>query len=160
MNALQQAVEFEHRGYTIYRNTANKTKDGVTRRIFTYLAEQEQDHINRINNFAKTHQIVLDKKDFGEGDKLYTSTTTSFKKKAQKVTGDVETYELGMQLEKDSYEFYRQQHDKAPTDVLKKFFKFLLEQESEHYKLLEKGHRFIQNPAAFYSEQEDWFFEG
>ncbi len=49
LQALQLALDFEHRGYQMYRRLAEETGDPDGRALYEFLAAQEQKHYNLIH---------------------------------------------------------------------------------------------------------------
>ena len=51
IKALKQAVSFEKNGKAIYEEVASKTKNPLIAKTFKYLAEQEDFHLQEIQNY-------------------------------------------------------------------------------------------------------------
>ena len=101
-----------------------------------------------------------------KGDKLedtkkfFSMTTEEFKVKTELSDDDIEAHKTALELEKKSYEFYEKQYEQTDDPELKKFFKFLMEQENAHYQLIQNAYHYIQNPEHFFAEEEKWIVEG
>jgi rubrerythrin len=52
-NHLNQALDFEQKGHDIYRENASSTENPIVKKVFNYLAEQENKHKEAIKNFIK-----------------------------------------------------------------------------------------------------------
>lgn len=160
--ALQTAIDFEQKGYDIYVETSQSTKNPIVAQTFTYLAEQEIKHKKAIENFlSKKHpelKISLDTRE--QMKEFFTTTVSSFKEKTRLSQDDESAHKAALDLEKSSYEFYKAECDKSDDESVKKFLTFMMKQEQNHYDLIEKAFWFVRDPEGFYAEEEQWFVEG
>ena len=53
-DALEMTLALERRGYNFYRNASKKTKDPTGRRMFEDLAEEESEHMDRLQQEYRT----------------------------------------------------------------------------------------------------------
>lgn len=158
--ALQTALDFEEKGQNIYKEIAEKTKNPIVAKTFSYLAEQELLHIGEIREYAEKEKVEL-KGDQPEDTKnFFLTTVKEFKDKLELSDNDIKAHETTLELEQNAYDFYKEQHAQTDNEELKKFFKFLMVQENAHYELIQKAYEFIKDPTAFYSEQEKWMADG
>ena len=160
--ALQTALGFEKKGHDIYVMAAVNTRNPVVKKTFTYLAEQEVNHIREIQEFMKTENPSVQLKGDKPADtkKFFTMTVSEFAKKAKLSEDDIKAHDTALQLEQSSYDFYRAQLGKAKDTKTRGFFKFLMDQESAHYDLVKKAYDYIKDPQGFMIEEEKWNFEG
>lgn len=160
--AFQTALEFEQKGHKIYEDAANNTKNPIVEKTFKYLAAQEQLHIEEIKGYIERNEDDIELK----GDTLeqtknfFTTTIKDFKEKTELSDDDLKAHEAGLALEKSAHDFYKEQHDNTDNEKLKKFFKWMMDQENAHYALIEKAYSFMKDPVAFYSEEEAWIVDG
>lgn len=162
--ALQTALDFEESGYKIYEGTSKKTENPIVARTFKYLANQELVHIAEIKEYMKRlndgHDIKLKGDKIEDTKKFFSMTVKEFKQKTELSDDDIEAHKTALELEKKSYEFYEKQHEQTDDPELKKFFKFLMEQENAHYQLIQNAYNYIQNPEHFFAEEEKWIVDG
>ena len=160
--ALQTALDFEEKGCNIYKESASKTKNPVVEKTFRYLAEQEQNHINEIKEFIRKEKADVELKEdsLENTKKFFMATIDEFREKIELSKDDTKAHETALELEQNSYDFYKGEAEKTDDRELKKFFEFLMEQENTHYMLIEKAYAYIKDPANFYVEEEQWVFEG
>ncbi|MFH1916129.1 MAG: ferritin family protein [Nanoarchaeota archaeon] len=160
--ALQTALDFEKKGQHIYEEEAEKTKNPFVRRVFTYLAEQEENHIREINDFIKKHHpdahLSGDRQE--EVKQFFTMTLKEFTDRVKASKEDLAAYETGLELERSAYNFYKEECEYATDEKVKDFFSFLMHQESAHYTLIRNAYDYIKDPANFHMEEEGWMFEG
>ena len=163
--AMKQALEFEKKGHDIYKHAAEKTNNPIVKKTFTYLAEQETNHIREIQEYVDQEHPDVEKIEL-KGDKLkevkqfFKTTTEEFKEKTELSEDDIKAHETALDLETNAYEFYKEQYDAVEDEKLKVFFKFLMDQENAHFELIQKTLNFIKSPENFYAEEEHWLMEG
>lgn len=160
MAAFKKALYFEKKGHKIYTDTAKKTKNSIVKKTFSYLAEQEMHHIEEIEQFLQKNKIELKGDNPKETKEFFKMTADEFKKKTELSDDDIKAHEVALELEQSSYDFYKEEYEKTNNKDLKKFFKFLMEQENAHYEFVQKTYEFIKNPVGFYTEQEKWMADG
>tara|TARA_Y100000310_G_C20431533_1_gene691712 strand:+ start:336 stop:848 length:513 start_codon:yes stop_codon:yes gene_type:complete len=161
---FQTAYEFEIKGKEIYESTANSTKNPIIAKTFRYLADQEQLHANEIKEYKEkldqgiSIEVRSDAPE--ETKRFFSMTVEEFKEKTELTEDDKEAHKVALELEQKAYDFYKEQHEKATDEKLKKFLRFLMTQENTHFELIQKAFEFIKDPAAFYAEEEKWMAEG
>lgn len=152
--ALQEAIKFEEEGVKLYTELLNKSSDELMKRLFQSLVDQEKEHISYINDFAK------DKK-FKELEytplesimkNIYEATKKEGQQKGQ--MNNVEGYELALELEDKGYKMYQKAFGSAASEEEKKFFKFLMDMEQEHYEALANIYNFMTDNAKWLAENE------
>ncbi len=158
--ALQTALDFEKKGHKIYKEASEKTKNPFVAKTFNYLAEQELIHIKEIKQYIEKEKIELKGDKLEDTKKFFLMTTKKFKEKTKISDDDIKAHETALELEQNAYNFYKQQYNKTDKENLKKFFKFLMEQENVHYELIQKAYDYIKDPVGFYTEQENWIMDG
>jgi len=162
--AFQKALEFEQKGHDIYEETSNKTENPIVAKTFRYLADQETLHIEEIKEYIEQlnngHKVELKGDTLEDTKNFFTTTAKEFKEKTELSDDDIKAHETALELEQSAYDFYKEQNDNTQEEELKKFFKWLMDQENAHYELIKKAYDFIKDPAAFYSEEEAWMVDG
>jgi rubrerythrin len=162
--AFQTALDFEQKGHKIYEETSNKTQNPIVAKTFRYLADQELIHIEEIKEYIEKlnngHEIELKGDTLEDTKKFFITTVKEFKEKTELSNDDIKAHETALELEQSAYDFYKEQLNNTKDEELKKFFKWLMEQENAHYEFVQKTYDFIKDPAAFYSEEEAWIADG
>jgi len=160
MEALKTALGFEEKGHKVYEDATANTKNPIVAKTFSYLAKQELHHIEEIKEYMEKEKIELKGDKLEDTKKFFSMTVKEFKEKTELSEDDVKAHEAALGLEKNAYDFYEEQYDKVEDEELRRFFKFLMEQENAHYELVRKAYDFIKDPAGFYTEEEGWILEG
>ncbi|MBW2977734.1 ferritin family protein [Candidatus Woesearchaeota archaeon] len=161
IEALKYALDFEEKGEQIYRDIAENSSDEFVKNTFNGLAKDEHIHEQVIKgyiegkaDFSELKKVTLDPKRF------FGTVTEEFKQRAKEYGAELKPFDTGIELEKQSIAYYKEQLEKVETDEAKRFFEFLLEQEKFHLKSLEQVREFIGDPENFYVEFERWTLEG
>ena len=158
--ALHKALSFEQKGQKIYAGIASESKHPMVKKVFSYLADMELEHVQDIKGFMVNKGIELKGDEPEETEEFFTTTMKKFKSKAHLSQTDIKAYEAALDLERHSYRFYKEHFDSAEDEEAKKFFGFMMEQESAHYTLISRSYDFLRDPAHFYMHEEGWIFEG
>ena len=168
-DALKVAIGNEIKGRKLYLSFSKKTKIEAVKKLFTYLADQELVHIEVIKKFqsninADINYIEVknhfEKMGIKAQSEFFNHTVAHFNKKVKPSTTDLNAREIAMEIEHSSYDYYKKCYEKTIKESLKKFFKYLMEQESGHYMLIRNMYDFLQDPHQFYASEEKWNFEG
>jgi len=168
IKALKYAVEFEIKGENIYEDLANEAEDEFIKNTFNGLADDETEHIRIINKYIESieseSEFVFDKEMEKVKDvnpkRLFGMLTEDFKKKAKLDSEQLKPFDTGIELEKNSINYYTEQLEKAKSEITKKFFEFLIKQEEFHLESLKQAKDFLGDPENFYVEFERWSFGG
>ena len=65
-----------------------------------------------------------------------------------------------MELERESYIFYKNLSQEAAMPTVKSFFQFMMEQENTHFELFQETLEYLDRPGDWFREQERWIVEG
>ena len=162
--ALKEALAFEQKGHDLYEEAASKSDNPLVKKTFNYLAEQEIHHVNEIKDYIERSddlsEIELKGDTLKETQKFFTMTIGSFKEKTKLSDDDIKVHETALTLEQSAYDFYKEQYEKTENVGLKKFFKWLMDQENAHYEFIQKAYDYIKDPVGFYTEEEGWMADG
>lgn len=158
--ALNIALDFEEKGQSIYEEAAENSANPLTKKTFTYLAEQEKMHAESIREYIQENKLEELGSNPLEVKQFFTTTIDEFKEKTKLAKADVKAYETAMHLEKSAYDFYKEKHELAEDVKVKHFLHFMMMQENGHFMLLQKSLAFLTDPDSYHAESEEWLFEG
>ncbi len=165
-DALEFAIDLEQKGQKMYLSAIQKAKDPHTKDTLQFLADEEVSHIEKIEKF---NQALLGKGDFDVQKECQTDLPQRTKEYIDKVTRekgekvtfestDIEVYNLALDMEKSSYDLYKDAFEKNSDENLKKFFNFLMQEEQIHYDLLAASKKYLQDPSYYFEEFGGWIF--
>ena len=173
--ALELALDFEKKGEEFYRDSIQKVEDEFAKRTLNLLAHEELHHIQKINQLNEA--LVGNSEDFDFDAFCQTELPQRIEAHLKKFTGkeeqkigprsnDIEIYDLAMDMEKESYDMYKDSYEtlgipaRANDERTKKFFEFLLKEESLHYDLLAESKKYLQEPSYYFEDYGGWIFGG
>lgn len=136
MNSLELAIQLEMDSKKFYLEQAEKTADRALKSIFNTLAEEESIHARILKNKADnlSYELVdtyAEVKNLFAKIGIYTS-------EIKQIPDALDVYNLSLGLEQKSKDLYEKMLREATDEKDIKMFKYLIEQEDDHYKVIEQ----------------------
>ncbi|MGB2600667.1 MAG: ferritin family protein [Candidatus Omnitrophota bacterium] len=141
---VEIGIQIEKNGKEFYNEVAARSKDPKAKKIFEYLAGEEEKHITAFQNIlASVHEYKPVDAYPGEyfaymnalaSEHVFTQEHTG-KDVAQSTESDMEAIELAIKFEKDSIIFYEGMK-KVVLEREHKVLQDLIDQEQEHLRKL------------------------
>jgi rubrerythrin len=112
---LEIALGIERNGAAFYQVLANKTKNKNAKAIYEHLASEESKHLDTFQGMLNSLGQYQPPEAYAEEYMLYLkslvdssvfSNVTEAQQKAEKISGEIEALDTGIQAEKDSILFY------------------------------------------------------
>jgi rubrerythrin len=146
---LSVAIQTEIEGVEFYKVAAQKTKDDGAKKMFESLADDEVRHRDMLND---QYQLMIQGKEFKPMKKSPKSKlkfrspvfSKVFLESRKKKNFEMSALSIGILLEQNAIDFYREQKNKAREPKVKKFFAELAEWEGQHLRALIAQKRFLQ----------------
>jgi rubrerythrin len=165
IKALETALSMEKTGYDLYMKAAKATKNELGKSTLEAIAKKELDHIRAIEEFAgkNIHKGIENINPKEKNDYIRNIMACLSKELNSNISKDTDlekAYKAAMGLEKSSFAFYKDLHDKADDSQAKQFFQFLMGEENVHYAILQETLEYLNKPGNWYREQERWIVEG
>lgn len=169
IETLHKALEMEKKGYQFYKDTAQKSRNGITRKTFAFLAENEVFHIENIKVFYESLQkkgdlpaLALEKVDAArsQGLQIFSKDLSAWKERINPNFSDKDAYEFAMEFEKEGYAYYEDLLQAADNENLKTLLRFLLAEENKHYDLLMKAYAYLTDTQNWFMYEEESFPQG
>lgn len=167
---LDTAIELEEEGFNFYIKAAKDTlKNSLSKAVFQTLAKDEVHHKEEIKRFCDSLR--------GKG-KAPEFETPSGKPYSQKLPEDIKevfdkmqksldvaadestAYKAAMDLETKGYKYYETLRQKSQDSSINKLLDFLMNQEKEHYSVLQDTLTYLDKPDQWFLEQEKPIVEG
>jgi len=170
--AVKMALDMENKGYDLYIKAANETKNPLGKNTLEAIAKKEVEHMKAIEEFARSLkgedpeiEATINRVAPTNRKKYYNIPIMKNLEKALgeeiKKDNDLEkAYNTAMQLERDAYDFYKKISDDTKDPKAKKLFQFLMQEENNHYELLQETLMYLDRPGDWFKEQERWIVEG
>ena len=170
LEAMKIALDMEKKGYQAYMDAAHKTLNKLGRSTLEAIAAQELEHIKAIEGYCERPDADpeaagmigrikhSEKKDYIRA--IIEKVGRQLNEKSQAEAGISDAYKIAMDLERESYLFYKSLAQEAVVPTVKAFFKFLMDQENTHFELFQETLEYLDHPGDWFREQERWIVEG
>ncbi len=142
--AFEMAMQGEIEGRELYRVAAQQTEDKKAKEVFMSLSNDEDMHLHFLKKlyeeYTKGGDITLpDLPKIREFDDAESPIfTKEFKKFVKNMDFEMTTLSIGMKLELEAAQFYKDMAKQADNDKLKEFFLYLAKWEEGHFDALKK----------------------
>ena len=153
-DVLKKAMQGEIEGRELYRTAAEKSEDPKAGEVFSFLADEEDSHLQALQTIYKSYtddeelKIELPPKKINLDNIDNPIFSENFKTRLKGRHFEMSALSIGIKLELDSYKFYSDLADETYDIKLKEFFKNLSDWEKAHYNALNR---------EFESLQEEYF---
>jgi rubrerythrin len=153
---LKIALEAEKDGLEMYLKASERTLYPLGRQMFLSLAEDEKSHIRMIHELAAGRglQSALNEAREGTPTGRMKNALTALKSVVMDdlsvCADELEVLRIGLDMEKRSYEFYKQAATDAASADERGLCEKLAAEEGEHYKML-------QNTYEYLEDRDHWF---
>ena len=159
LEPLAVALRLEQEGRQSFLDAAASTKSKLARQTFEFLAKEEDKHIAHIKEFIDSITDTDGKSLFDAGisnaeEKLasFNARLKQLKDEITPTASDVEAYEFALKFENGAEEFYVEQLEKSDNEHVRKFYRWLIDEETMHARLLKSCLRFAKDPTAWFTE--------
>ncbi len=167
IDALELALKIEDEGRAFYRQAARKSGNGLTKRLFTNLADQELAH-------KKAFRKVYDKMCAGEtcpaislpqgeaqqARDIFATAMKDLSTAVKPSTAEQDALEMAKAKEIESRDFYAGQAGRSEDPVEKNFYRVMAEEEQGHYLQINEYREFLMNPAGYFVMTERHSLDG
>ncbi len=151
------ALKLEKEGKELFLESARKTKSDLARQTFEFLAKEEDKHIRHIEKFYKSLEnsdgqdiIEVEVSDAEEKLEAFNRKLENIKDEFKATESDIEAYEMALEFEGGAEDFYQEMLDKTDNLKIKRFYQWLIIEESMHSRLINSCLKFVKDPV-------DWF---
>lgn len=164
LEILHRALELEREGREFYLDAANIVSSSLARSVFLMLADEEERHQAAIEGFSNSMAVDGKYPLFMASEWVISNRAgrlSSIAELARKAlggrvaaaVGELEAYNRALELERTSLQLYQRELQRADTPTAKEFYRYLVEQEHAHYRILEKALDFLQGDhQGFFAE--------
>jgi rubrerythrin len=172
IEVLAEALDLEQSGEQFYREAAESCEEEVSRKTFLSLAEQERLHAKYFQAFYDAmiaeHQwpaagtVKLEDLTLPElAKQVFQEAMPELGQEGPLMCARIQSlYDTAMEKERMSIALYEAQAQAAENEDEKSFFEFLVEQEKGHLTLLDNTQKYLDDPAHFFFDEEQWIVEG
>lgn len=153
------ARKLEEEGKRFFAQTARQTQSRLARQTFEFLANEEDKHIEKIDKFYRSLESSCgaecpDVEDSDAEAKLaaFNDKLAKLKDEFKTTVTDIEAYRLALKFENGAEEFYMQKMTEADNPKIKKFYRWLIDEEKMHSRLLKSCLKFAEDPVEWFKK--------
>ena len=167
LNALEVALNNETREREFYLKNAKRTKNGLGKKMFQQIGDDELEHYARLKQL---HQKWVMQEKWPETvplkvkDTIVKDVLLDFVKNVDKTakgdSDDLEAVRTAIDFEAKGTKFYAQLRDTVSNPKEKEFFDLLSKMENEHYLSLKDTEEYFIDPASWYRMKERHTLDG
>ncbi|MEL7658065.1 MAG: ferritin family protein, partial [Bacillota bacterium] len=136
MNSIEFAINMELDSKRFYMEQAENTEDSGLKSIFHTLAEEESIHARILKHKAETLPYELIDT-YAEIKNIFVEIG-NYKNIIMQIPNAFNIYSMALENEKKSLELYKNMLEETADEKDKLIFKFLIEQEDDHCKVMEQ----------------------
>lgn len=143
IHILKEAILLERRGKAFYSNAAESTKSDAAKKIFTLMAEEEEEHIKYLStqfaHFAKTEEFLKPEAPGRDDAEVVTMKvlTEEFKKQVSAASYEAAAIAAAMDFELRAVKVYADRAIETNDPREKELYQILADWEKGHHEILQ-----------------------
>lgn len=158
VKTIKTAVQTKKKEIDYYRKAADRTTNPDGKKVFQYLAEEEETHLETL----KQHLASVGDERTWLSDEKTPNVTCGIRrkkpggiipKKTDTHADDLEALRQAIKIEKNCIKSYEDAVCKARETKTKKIFHYLIEAEKTHLKELEVQYAFLKSEGFWYDNE-------
>lgn len=163
---LKIALEAEKDGLEMYLKASERALYPLGRQMLLSLAEDEKSHIRMIRELAAGRglQSALNEAREGSPTERMRNAMTALKSVVMDdlsvCADELEVLRIGLDMEKRSYEFYKQGAKDAVSKDESSLCEKLAAEEGEHYRMLQNTYEYLEDRAHWFLWTEHGLLDG
>lgn len=161
LEPLQTAIRLEEEGRQFFQEAAQRVGTGIARKTLEFLAEEETNHIRRIREYyhtlAETTESVDPGVDESDADRRFAGfqeRLALLKDEVEPTASDLEAYRTALKFENGAEDFYREKMNETDDAHIRTFYRWLINEEEMHARVLQSCIEFVENPAEWFRKHE------
>ncbi len=161
LEPLKIAHHLEQEGHQFFLDSAKNAKSKLVRQTFEFLAHEEDKHLAKITEFYRSLELSGgdDLPDIEESQaekrlELFNDKLAELKESISPDASDIEAYEIALKFENGAEELYDKMYLESKNPKIKNFYKWLIDEEKMHARLLESCLVFAQDPTAWFKKRK------
>jgi len=154
-DAILTAIQMEKDGYAFYTKAAAQTQSDMGRTIFESLAADEQRHLDVFQKMFEEKLGESEWNDLVKSSKKYAKIPI-FPTDLKDAPGmdpdstEIDALRMAMDAEKEAIDYYGEIKENLQEEELKNIISEIIEQEKNHYNLLEKEFNHINSTGYWF----------
>lgn len=167
LKALKIAIQMEIDGKQYYLKTSRESGNELGRKLLRTLAAEEDSHRQK---FEQIYSAVRDKKGWPTTDfqpdggrslrTIFARATEEIGSGAKAPATELDAIQTAMDMEKESYDFYKSQGESATHNAERDFYLTVAAEEQEHHLILLDYYQFLKDPSGWFVQKEHHSLDG
>ncbi len=154
-DAIKTAIQMEKDGYDFYSKAAAQTNSDMGRTIFESLANDEQRHLDIFQKMFEEKVGKSEWDDLVNSSKKYAiipifPTNLNDAPGMDNDSSEIDALRLAMDSEKEAIDYYSDIKENIDNKYLLKIINEIIEQEKNHFSLLEKEFNHINTTGYWF----------
>jgi rubrerythrin len=164
--AIKTAIKLEDDGIDFYRKASEKTSHPFGKKMFLSFAEDEKRHLTVLKEiladlkFSDFNRFFEEKTPREKIKTVFGEVKNEIKERIATNPDELEALKIGMDMESKSVEFYQGALGKTQDSYQEAFFRRLIEEEKEHYQLLQNTHSYLKDSGDWFLWEEKALLDG
>lgn len=159
VDLIRLAVNLEKREVEYYKKASQKTKNPEGKKVFKYLAEEEEKHLNTLKQHLAS---VADKGTWLPDEQSFNKKNCKIRrKKPDKVipkkpkpdASDLDALEEAEDIEKKSIDFYTELACRTSDKEALKVLHYIIDSEKEHLREVKIQYAFLNSEGFWYDNE-------
>ncbi|OCL25478.1 rubrerythrin [Orenia metallireducens] len=156
MNIYDFALDFERENKDYYEECAEQTRDSNLKRIFNYLAKEERRHEEIVKKLKQEEEVAKIESDIlPKAKEVFKEIAKNISVNSEKpVQEDVNLYRKAVEMERSSYNFYKEKAEKVDISKIKEAFLKLAKEEKRHEIIMDNIVEHLERPLNWIEDAE------
>ncbi len=168
LSVLRQAMGNELEGRALYLEAVERTEDELGQRMFRSLAQDEEGHLQilqveygAITGTGRWLDLEATQREEPDPSLRFFPQEEAIERLIPEDASDLDALKIAMDFERRGYRLYEKAAAETSDPTAQAVFRFLVEEESRHFALLDNAHDYLANQGIWYFDDlEKPFFEG
>jgi rubrerythrin len=167
LKALEKGIKMEIDGKEFYLKASEQTGNELGRKLLQSLAAEEDIHrkvFEEIYENMRKKQGWPRKEFKADGGMalrtVFADAIDDLGSDVKTMPEEIDAVKKAMDMENETYDFYKKQAKTASYDAEKNFYEALAVQEEEHHRLLQDYYEFLKDPASYFVMKEHPSLDG
>jgi len=161
LEPLRIALKLEQEGKQFFLDAAGSTRSKLARQTFEFLAKEEDKHIHHIQKMYESVEGSQGKDLLDAGVSDADKKLAAFNDRLARLriefkasNDDATAYNMALKFENGAEEFYERMMKESDDPKVRNFYKWLIEEESMHSRLLKSCMKFVEDPAGWFKSHK------
>jgi len=167
LEVLKIAIQMEIDGKEYYLKASQESSNELGKKLLESLAAEEDVHRQK---FEQIYNAIRNEKawpvtDFQpDGGKrlrtIFAQATEEIGSKIKAPASELDAVQTAMDMENNTYDFYKRQGENATYDAERDFYHTLAAEEREHHLILLDYYEYLKDPAGWFVKKEHPSLDG